>query len=105
MTALIDKEGHSGINKRAITMIVAELGSSHLRTIQDGKNSKAACSKLQTRYSGKTKTDEFGLLLNLFNLCMSMDQNICDHVSYLESQLTRLQVLQTTLEEPVKWHC
>lgn len=90
------------IDERATVIKGAVLGENSLRTILDCNTNKEVWTKLLCRYSGKEITNKLGLLKSLFSHRLRKENVMGDHNFYLESQLTRPEVMGRTLEEDLK---
>lgn len=99
--ALTNNNVYSTVNERAFAIIVAALGNSPFRAIQDCKTTKSDWTKLQSGYSGKPMTNKHGLIPFLFNLKISRDTVMGDHISYLQSVFAKLQIIRINFEVPL----
>lgn len=101
-TAVGTNNVKTSVDENVIALIISALNENSLHKIHDCTATRAAWNKLHTRYSAETTTNELRLLQTLFNLRNEEDKEMKNHVSYLESQLSRLLVVGTTLEEPLQ---
>lgn len=85
--------------KKEISIIVVDLGDKPFRAYQGCKTRKAMWQKLQAEYAGRSVSNRLGLLTMIINTRWRTQMDTIDYVATLESQLSEVQSMGSTIEK------